>query len=317
MKTNFKLQLMASFVLIAILLAGCAGASAQAGAQDLSGRAIQVVATTSMITDLVRNVGGERVSVTGLMGPGVDPHLYKASEGDLRALEQADLIFYNGLHLEANLARILDGMKEGGKAVAVSDLIDRSLLSTPPQFGGNYDPHIWFDVTLWKKAVEKVRDALAEKDPSSAAVYRANAGRYLQQLDELDAYVRAQAEKLPPERRVLITAHDAFHYFGKAYGFEVRGLQGISTAAEASTADVQALASFIAEKRIPAVFVESSVPQRNIEAVQAAVRAKGFEVKIGGQLFSDAMGSPGTPEGTYIGMVRYNINTIVTALSEE
>lgn len=318
---NFYMNLII-LALVSAVLTGCAGAEAKASdaetsAQDLSERTIRVVATTGMITDLVQNIGGERVSVTGLMGPGVDPHLYKASEGDLRALEQADIIFYNGLHLEANLARILDGMSESGKAAAVSDLIDRSVLSTPPQFGGNYDPHIWFDVSLWKKAAEKVRDILSEKDPSSAALYQSNAKSYLKELDELDDYVRSQAELLPEERRVLITAHDAFHYFGEAYGFEVRGLQGISTAAEAGTGDVQELAAYIAEQQIPAIFVESSVPQRNIEAVQAAVRAKGFEVKIGGQLFSDAMGTPGTPEGNYIGMVRYNIDTIVKALSGE
>lgn len=227
---------------------------------------------------------------------------------------EADVIFYNGLHLEAKMADVLEQMQGSIRTVAVTDAIDRNLLIAPPQFEGAYDPHVWFDVTLWMKAVEKVRDTLVEMDPASADTYDANAQRYLEELAQLDAYVRAQAERVPAEQRVLVTAHDAFHYFGRAYGFEVRGLQGISTATEAGTADVQALADFIAERRIPAIFVESSVPQRNLEAVQEAVRARGFEVKIGGQLYSDAMGDPGTPEGTYVGMVRHNIDTIVTAL---
>jgi manganese/zinc/iron transport system substrate-binding protein len=269
-----------------------------------------------MIADIVENVGGERVEVTALMGPGVDPHLYKASEGDVIELQGADVIFYNGLHLEAQMGDVLERLNEFGiKTVAVTDQIDRSLLQAPPQFQGNYDPHVWFDVTLWMKAVEQVRETLVELDPASRSRYEVNAEAYLAELAELHQYVLDQASLIPPDQHVLITAHDAFNYFGRAYGFEVRGLQGISTEAQAGTADVQALAKFIAERQIPAIFVESSVPQRNIEAVQAAVRARGFEVKIGGSLFSDAMGSEGTPEGTYLGMVRHNIDTIVAALT--
>jgi manganese/zinc/iron transport system substrate-binding protein len=273
------------------------------------------VTTIGMITDIVQIVGGERVQVTGLMGPGVDPHLYKASERNVILLGQADLIFYNGLHLEAQMGRVLERMQGYHvKTVAVTDGIDRKLLLAPPEFEGAYDPHVWFDVTLWMKAVEGVRDALVEVDPTHAELYKANAGSYLAELEELNEYVKAQADQVPSEGRVLITAHDAFNYFGRAYGFEVKGLQGISTASEAGTADVQDLADFIAENQIRAIFVESSVPQRNIEAVQAAVHARGFDVQIGGELFSDAMGDPGTPAGTYIGMVRHNIDTIVTAL---
>lgn len=226
------------------------------------------------------------------------------------------MVFYNGLHLEAQMGDVLERMNEFGiKTVAVTDQIDRALLNSPPEFKGNYDPHVWFDVTLWMKAVEQVRDTLVEIDPDSGAKYEANADEYLAELEELHEYVLDQANTIPTEQRILITAHDAFNYFGRAYGFEVRGLQGISTESQAGTADVQALANFIAEKQIPAIFVESSVPQRNVEAVQAAVQAKGFEVKIGGSLFSDAMGSAGTPEGTYIGMVRHNIDTITSALT--
>jgi manganese/zinc/iron transport system substrate-binding protein len=198
----------------------------------------------------------------------------------------------------------------------VTDKIDRALLLAPPEFEGAYDPHVWFDVRFWMQAVESVRDTLAQIDPANAGRYESNTRAYLAELQALHEYVMARAASVPPEQRVLITAHDAFNYFGRAYGFEVRGLQGISTATEAGTADVQGLAGFIAERKIRAIFIESSVPQRTIEAVQAAVRARGFDVQIGGELFSDAMGNPGTPEGTYIGMVRHNIDTIVDALKQ-
>jgi manganese/zinc/iron transport system substrate-binding protein len=298
------------------LLTACGQPGGEASA-DLSQRPIRVVTTIGMITDIVENVGGERVQVTGLMGPGVDPHLYKASEGDVGRMAQADMIFYNGLHLEAKMGEVFEQMEGRVSTVAVTDGIDQSTLLTPPEFEGAHDPHVWFDVSLWKSAAEQARDALIEMDPDHADLYRDNAESYLAELDELHAYVKAEAEKVPAEQRVIITAHDAFNYFGQAYGFEVRGLQGISTATEAGTADVQELADFIVERRIPAVFVESSVPPRTIEAVQAAVRSKGFEVEIGGELFSDAMGNPDTPEGTYNGMVRHNVDTIVSALMGE
>ena len=278
----------------------------------------RVVTTIGMITDIVKNVGGGSVEVTGLMGPGVDPHLYKPSAGDVQRLTSAQLIFYNGLHLESKMGDILAKMSGDTKTVvSVTDAVDRNLLLTPPEFEGQYDPHLWFDVTLWMKAVGTVRDTLSEFDSDNTRMYYTNAERYLAKLAELHEYVKAQVERVPSEQRILVTAHDAFNYFGKAYGFEVRGLQGISTVAEAGIADVQALATFIAERRIPAIFVESSVSSRSLEAVKAAVNSKGFDVKIGGQLFSDAMGNEGTPEGTYIGMVRHNIDTIVTALIGE
>lgn len=276
---------------------------------------INIVATTGMIADMASIIGGDNVVVKGLMGPGVDPHLYKASAGDVALLSKADVIFYNGLHLEGKMSEIFEQMKSRGiETVAISDGIDRSDLLTPPEFKGNHDPHIWFDVTLWMNTVGPVRNKLIEKDPENAPVYNKNADSYLAALSELNEYVKERANSLPEDKRVLITAHDAFNYFGRGYSFEVRGLQGISTASEAGTADVQELATLIVERRIPAVFVESSVPPRYIEAVQAAVKSKGFDVKIGGELFSDAMGNPGTPEGNYIGMVRHNINTIVDAL---
>jgi manganese/zinc/iron transport system substrate-binding protein len=303
-------------VLLIFLAAAC-GPAADPPGGDLSSRQIRVVTTIGMITDIAQNVGGERVSVTGLMGPGVDPHLYKASEGDVSSLSEADVIFYNGLHLEAKMGEVLEQMGSRIKTVAVTSAMDESLLLSPPEFEGAHDPHIWFDVALWMKAVEVVRDTFMEVDPGSADLYQANAQAYLETLEELEAYVQAETARVPEQQRVLITAHDAFNYFGNAYGFQVRGLQGISTATEAGTGDVQDLAEFIAVNEIPAIFVESSVPVRNVEAVQAAVQAKGFEVSIGGELFSDAMGNPGTEEGTYPGMVRHNVDTIVGALLTE
>lgn len=275
---------------------------------------IDIVATIGMIADIAQIVGGDHVKVTALMGPGIDPHLYKASAGDVSRLSNADIIFYNGLHLEAKMSEVLEQMSGRAKTVAVTDSIDRSVLLTPPEYKGAYDPHVWFDVTLWKKAVDVVRDTLIEVDAKNVEGYRRNSDDYLAKLDELHQYVKTQAARLAPNQRVLVTAHDAFNYFGQAYGFDVRGLQGISTAAEAGAADIQELADFIAQARIPAMFVETSVSPRNIEAVQAAVKSRGFDVKIGGQLFSDAMGAAGTPEGTYIGMIRHNIDTIVESL---
>lgn len=300
--------------LLLFLLAACAGDSDSP--PEAAGDGLNVVTTIGQITDIVRVVGGEHVQVTGLMGPGTDPHLYVASASDVDKLQNADVVFYNGLFLEAQMEDVLEQLGENKPVIPVTRDIPRERLLGSPTYAGEYDPHVWFDVTLWQEAVRTVHNTLAEADPANAESYRANAEAYLAQLDELHAYVQAQAETLPAEQRVLITAHDAFHYFGRAYGFDVRGLQGISTASEASTGDVQDLAEFIAENEIRAIFVESSVPVRNIEAVQAAVANRGFDVQIGGELFSDAIGDAGTPEGTYDGMVRHNINTIVGGLSE-
>jgi manganese/zinc/iron transport system substrate-binding protein len=305
------------FLLLILVMLGLAGCNQLAMAEaDISERMVNAVATTGMITDIVVNVGGERVQVRGLMGPGIDPHLYKATAGNVTTLMNADVIFYNGLHLEAQLGEVLEEMRSRTVTVAVAEGIDEHILLSPPEFEGAFDPHVWMDVTLWMKAVETVRDTLVELDPTHAETYQANATRYLGELEDLHEYLLGKAASLPTDQRVLITAHDAFNYFGRAYGFEVRGLQGISTAAEASTADVQDLATFIVERRIPALFVETSVPVRTIEAVRAAVQAQGFDVRLGGELFSDAMGDPGSPQGTYIGMIRHNIDTIVGSLSD-
>ncbi|WP_456440035.1 metal ABC transporter solute-binding protein, Zn/Mn family [Caldithrix abyssi] len=308
MKIYFSL--FSAFVLF--LFWGCGGQKDYT--RDFSKHKIKIITTTGMIADAAKNVGGERVSVTPLMGPGVDPHLYKASEGDVSRMAGADLILYNGLHLEGKMTDIFARMQQRIKTVAVAEAIPQDSLLAPPQFKGAHDPHVWFDVRLWKIVVTRIRDALVEMDSTHAQEYQERAKNYLARLDSLDRYVLRQALRVPKRQRVLITAHDAFNYFGRRYHFEVRGLQGISTASEAGTADIQRLADFIKERQIPAVFVETSVPQRYIEALQAAVHSRGFDVKIGGSLFSDAMGQPGTPEGEYLGMVKHNIDIIVSAL---
>ncbi|GIU96059.1 MAG: manganese transporter [Gaiellaceae bacterium] len=311
-----KLRLLRA--LLAAALAAALFVTAGCGSATSSSRdgTIRIVATTGMVADLALRVGGGRVSVRALMGPGIDPHLYKASEGDLRRLEGADVILYNGFHLEAKMADVLEEIGESGRVTrAVAESIPRDRLIAVSE--SQVDPHVWFDVELWSFALRAVRDTLATVDPTHAAFYRANAAAYAKELAALDAWVTAQASRVPRARRVLVTAHDAFGYFGRAYGFEVRGLQGISTVSEAGARDVAELADVIVERRIPVIFVESSVSPRTIQAVQAAVRAQGFDVEIGEPLFSDAMGDAGTPEGTYPGMVRHNVRAIVSGLLGE
>jgi manganese/zinc/iron transport system substrate-binding protein len=293
------------------LLAACGD---DASGDDLSSRTINVVATTGMIADAVANVGGERVEVEGLMGPGIDPHLYKASAGDVGKLEDADVIFYNGLELEGRMTDIFVRLASSKPTVAVTEDISPDSLREPPEFAGKYDPHVWFDVALWIEVVQTIEAHLSEIDPNSADIYAENAAAYIAELETLDSWVQEQIDTIPEPARVLITAHDAFGYFGDKYGLEVRGLQGISTQSEAGLADVQDLADFIADNNIPAVFIESSVNENTIDAVREAVQAKGKDVNIGGTLFSDAMGEAGTEEGTYVGMVRHNVTTIVSAL---
>lgn len=298
------------------IVAGCGGGEDGTDGSSLNGK-LKIVATIGMIADVAKNVGGENVEVVGLMGPGVDPHTYKASAGDVTRMSEADLILYNGLHLEGAMSEVLEKVGQRANTYAVAEAVDQSRLLSSADYEGAHDPHIWFDVSIWMKAVEGIRDRLIEIDSDNQEAYQDNADKYLEEMKELHQYVLDRASSVPENQRVLITAHDAFNYFGRAYGFEVRGLQGISTASEAGTADVQNLSEFIATNQIPAIFVESSVPVRNIEAVQAAVKSRGFGVKIGGELFSDAMGTSGTPEGTYLGMVRHNIDTIVSSLKPE
>jgi len=276
---------------------------------------LNIVTTTTMITDLVKNIGGDYVNIEGLMGSGVDPHLYKASEGDVTKLVNANVIFYNGLHLEGKLVEVFEKMGSSTKTpIALGEELDKSTLIGSDYFASNYDPHVWFDIAYFKQFAKKVTKVLSEKSPEHADAFKANESAYLAKLDDLQTKLKAKIETLPKEKRILVTAHDAFNYFGKAYDFEVVGLQGLSTATEAGVQDVQKLSAFIIDKKIKAIFIESSVPKRTIEALQAAVKSKGHDVEIGGTLYSDALGNAGTPEGTYIGMFEYNVNTIVDAL---
>lgn len=278
---------------------------------------IKVVATLGQIGDIVKIIGGDYLQVQGLMGAGVDPHLYKAGESDVLKLSEAEIIFYNGINLEAKMAEIFKKMERVTKTVALGEFISPELLLESAAYKGHYDPHIWFDVTLWRRVTEKIRDTLVEFDPDHAGEYLTRTETYLKELDQLHSYVRTRVLELPEDQRILVTAHDAFRYFGRQYGFKVVGLQGISTESQAGTQDVMALAEFIAENKIRAIFVESSVPERQIKAVQEAVQARGWDVVIGGELFSDAVGDQGTFEGTYIGMVTHNIDTIVKALKSK
>jgi len=313
---KYKYNLIPIMLVLSLMMINmsCGGKSEkdETTTEDRKDYRLNIVATTGMIGDIVKNIAGPNVRLNVLMGPGVDPHLYKASEGDVRKMMEAHLIFYNGLHLEGAMGEVLSRM--GDVAYAVTDRIDKNALIQSEDFSGNYDPHVWFDVRLWIQAVEYVRDIIIEHDPDYAQIYFEDAALYIERLTELHNYVYEMSKLIPEDKRVLVTAHDAFGYFGREYGFEVHGLQGISTASEAGTADVIKLTDLIVNKQVPAIFVETSVPERNIKAVQEAVKARGYTVKIGGNLFSDAMGNPGTEEGTYIGMVRYNITTIKMSL---
>lgn len=301
------------FLGMAAMAISACGQSNDEGAA--AGGKLNITATTGMIADVVREVGGEHVNVTGLMGPGTDPHLYKASQGDIRRLDSAQIVFYNGLHLEGTMAEMMEKLADRKPTVAVAEAIPEDRLITTDEDGNAaLDPHVWFDVEHWIIVAEVVRDTLIEHDEANRADYEAQAAAYIAELEELDRYAAERMADIPEAGRVLVTAHDAFGYFGKAYGIKVMGLQGISTASEYGSKDVSALRDFLVENKIKAVFIESSVPKRSIEAVIEGARKLGHEVAIGGELFSDAMGEEGTPEGTYIGMVRHNVDTIANAL---
>ena len=298
-------------IVSALLLVGCGGGGdSQAGADG----PLRVVSTTGIIADIAQRIAGPHAKVEALMGPGIDPHLYKASESDVRRLSEAELVLYNGLHLEGKMGDILTKMARTRPVVAVTEEIPQNLLREPPEFLGQYDPHVWFDVSMWAETLGPITRELSALDPEHAKEFEANAAALKKELTDLDAWVKAQILTLPEERRILVTAHDAFGYFGRRYGMQVVGIQGISTLSEAGLKDVDRVVSLVVDKKVPAVFIESSVPRRSIEAVQAAVRSRGHEAAIGGQLFSDSLGAAGSPAGTYPGMVRANVTTIVNAL---
>jgi manganese/zinc/iron transport system substrate-binding protein len=292
---------------VVLLVIGCS-------VSEAAEKQVRVTATTSMVTDLAKTVGGNRVVVQGLMGAGVDPHLYKATASDVSKLQQADVIFYSGLMLEGKMQELFDKLKARKKVYAVTDAIPREQLTKPAEFKGHYDPHVWFEVPLWEMCVETVVKGLSETDPSGKAEYQKRGAELRAKMKELHQWAEKKTSELPKEKRILITSHDAFNYFGRAHGFQVVGLQGVSTADEAGLADMAKMVDFIKEKKIKAVFVESSVPHNTIERI-----SKDSGARIGGELFSDAMGTPGQIEngydlGTYEGMIKHNANTVVNAL---
>lgn len=307
-------SILCSFLLVvAPVLLSCSGKSPAGSSAEGEGK-LKIVATTGMIADLARQIAGDLATVEALMGPGIDPHLYKASESDVRRLAEADLVLYNGLFLEGKMGDILAKLGKTRPVVATAESLPAEKLRKPPEMEGHPDPHVWFDVSLWAQTVPAITGAIVKLLPAQEAVLRANAESLAARLEELDAYASRRILEIPEQQRVLVTAHDAFGYFGQRYGLEVYGIQGISTVSEAGLRDVERVVGIVADRKIPAIFVESSVPQRTIESVQAAVRDQGHQVAIGGSLYSDAMGAPGTPEGSYDGMVRHNVDTLVDAL---
>lgn len=312
-----KTKILLLLTIVSLGLVGCSSPSATDSDK------LAVTVTTSFLGDLVEQIGKEHVTVTTLMGAGIDPHQYQASNDDLNKLTTADIIFYSGLHLEAKLGDVLEKISSEKTVYNVSDVIDESklLLAQPDgqtnptdRNDGLYDPHIWFDIEIWESVAKEVATRLSENDEEHRADYEQNLNNYLKELETLKSEVKEKIATIPEQSRYLVTAHDAFKYFARFTGMEVRGIQGVSTVTEAGLKDVSELADFIVQHQIKAVFVESSVSPKMIEALQEAVRSKGFETSIGGELFSDATGTYGTPEGTYLGMYRHNVETIVNAL---
>ncbi|MGM0582599.1 MAG: metal ABC transporter solute-binding protein, Zn/Mn family [Bacteroidota bacterium] len=276
-----------------------------------------IVCTTGMIQDAVQNIVGDKAKIEALMGPGVDPHLYKATQGDLKKLQQADIIVYNGLFLEGKMGEILQKLKRKKTVIAMAELLPEKAYINNTEFQGAYDPHIWFDVKLWKEASLLLSSELINTDSANQSYYQKNINQYANQLDSLHKAVQSQIKLIPEDKRVLVTAHDAFAYFGRAYGIEVRGLQGISTLSEFGLRDVSNLVDFIVQNEIPAIYTETSVSEKAIKAVLEGCKSKGHDVEIGGSLYSDAMGEEGTFEGTYLGMVHSNVEKIVSGLSQK
>ncbi|GJM19259.1 MAG: manganese transporter [Phycisphaeraceae bacterium] len=303
-------------LLIGSTLAACgSGTPAPPAPED---EPLKIVCTTGMIADAVARVAGDRAHVVTLIGPGVDPHLYTPTRSDVAHLMSADVVFYNGLLLEGKMTDALVRAATSGRQVfAVTELIDETELLAPEDFAGHYDPHVWMDPPAWSRTVEVVRDRLNELDPDTRTTYATNAAAYLAEVDALDAYAEVVLKSVPEHARVLVTAHDAFNYFGRRYDYEVVGIQGISTESEAGVRDIERLIDLMVERDVPAVFVESTVSRRNVSALVDGASARGHTARIGGELYSDAMGPPGTYEGTYIGMIDHNVTTIARALGGE
>ncbi|MGD9785395.1 MAG: metal ABC transporter solute-binding protein, Zn/Mn family [Hyphomicrobiaceae bacterium] len=306
----------ASFALAALFAMLYLGGPSVAGAAEIRrAEPIPVVATTGMIADVVRTVGGDRVAVRQLMGEGVDPHLFKATRTDIAAILDARATFYNGLLLEGKMTDVLERLRDAGRMiVAVTQTLPDDALVGAERGRAHADPHVWMDPRVWSRTVAVVRDALIALDPEGAAQFTHSAAAYERQLVSLDAYAERLISAIPQQRRVLVTAHDAFGYLGRRYGLTVEGIQGLSTESEAGLKRIEALVGMLVIRAIPAVFVESTVPDRSVRALIAGAAARGHRVKLGGELFSDAMGAPGTYEGTYIGMIDHNVTVIARAL---
>ncbi|MEP1095231.1 MAG: zinc ABC transporter substrate-binding protein [Cyclobacteriaceae bacterium] len=275
---------------------------------------LNVVATTGMLYDAVLNIGGDKVEAQAIMGPGVDPHLYKATQGDLAKFNQADVIIYNGILLEGKMTEVLGKLGRQKPVFAVAESIPVGMLLPFAGYKDAFDPHVWFDVSRWKHVVQEIGNSLSNADSVNTGYYKENTQVYLKKLDSLDLFVQTRIQEIPENRRILVTAHDAFGYFGDAYGVQVEGLQGISTVADFGLKDIANIIDIIISNDINAIFVETSVSEKSINAVVTGCREKGHEVSIGGYLYSDAMGEFGTIEGTYLGMFKKNVNTIVDAL---
>jgi manganese/zinc/iron transport system substrate-binding protein len=297
-------------IFAACLLVGCSSDQTNGDASDK----INVTTTTGQIADVVKNIGGDKVEVISLMGPGVDPHLYQASQGDIKKLNNAEIIYYNGLHLEGKMGEIFEKMSKSKPTVAVADSIPEEMLLSDATNSKAHDPHVWFDIKAWIHVIDKVEQELTKLSPENEELFKENASNYKKELEEMDQYAKEQIKLIPEESRVLVTAHDAFKYFGHAYGLEVMGLQGLSTDSEYGLKDVQALVDTLVEKNIKAVFIESSISEKSIQAVVEGAKKQNHDVVIGGELFSDAMGDEGTDEGTYIGMFKHNVDSIVSSL---
>ena len=296
-------------VLAAVAVAAVLPFAAPAAAEPST-----IVTTTSQIADMAKNVAGERATVRALMGEGVDPHLYRQTRADIAAMRNADLVLWNGLFLEAGLEDFLLELGNQQPVVALAERLPAERLLTDEDYPDKHDPHVWMDVALWAGLVDEVAAILSDADPDGAELFAANAEAYRAELETLDAYVHGSIASIPENARVLVTAHDAFQYFGRAYDIEVMGIQGLSTESEAGLARIGELVDILVEREVGAVFVESSVADRNIRALIEGAAAKGHSVSIGGELFSDAMGAPGTYEGTYVGMLDHNATVITRAL---
>ncbi|MEQ9694446.1 zinc ABC transporter substrate-binding protein [Shimia sp. SDUM112013] len=275
---------------------------------------LSVVATTGMIADTVQRIGGDHVDVQGLMGPGVDPHSYRQTRTDILAMTRADLILWHGLYLEAQMEEVLQKLGARKPVFAVTDQIPQDLLRQHPDYDSKFDPHVWMVPALWSHVATRIRDILIEQRPELSAEFQQNANLFLSDLQKMQGFAETTLATIPQEARVLVTAHDAFSYFGRDFGFDVMGIQGISTDSEAGLNRIGELVDILVERKVSAVFVESSVSDRSIRALKEGAAARGHEVLIGGELFSDAMGTPGTYEGTYLGMIDHNITVIASAL---